>query len=497
MRRHRRTGERLRDRAIGRGLHAAALALSVAAAACAASNGDRLMERRSFAEAEAAYGVELAANPGDRALAEKQRAARLALIREKLTRARAMREEGRPETALAMLDQAVRLESRWAAVLPPDLAQLRDAEIAAAGGVLGTLIQARLDGQQPFGARKRLDSILPRPVHPRLEALRRQAEAAIGAAGRKRCTELGEVHRAEPHLARFLAPYCSSFGVASTPAATPEQRRGLRISGRLENTSDTQHRALEVWLADAFRASPWYAEDAAELTPATVAGSYDASLRRHWVTRHAPYRTVDHAVVRDPAMPWRKARIESESEHLFEYQAEQYDAHYELAATVKLVLGDGLAPLNVEVKQAQNRRAYQHDETFAPAGVRPQRADLPSVSAWLASYLAGKKVAMVRKLRGRWAKAFCSAPQLTLDEAARCALGREWPASVPPVLTAALGPDAELMLDALLPRPTEEEGDAPVGPAKPVRPGKAHDDAEPPPAFEETPRVPSGDVETI
>jgi hypothetical protein len=453
------------------------------------------MQQGAFAEAEAAYAVERAVHPRDPQLPQKQRAAQVELIRQRITGARAMRLAGRRETALSMLDQGLRLQARWSARPSADVLALQDEEIAAADGLLAEVMRPRLDGQQPLGALKRLDDLLPRPVHPRLDPARRRAEAAINAAGRARCTELrARYAAAAPHVARLLASYCGAFGIVERDPPLPEQRRGLRISGRLENVPDAQNRAIETWIAEGFRASPWYAADATELAGAELAGAYDARLERHWVTRVAPYRVHERATVRDPAMPWARTHIDTNVERPYQYEAEQYDAHYELQATIKLDMAEG-PPMLLRLAGSQDRRAFQHNETFEPAGVHPQRADLPSVGAWLDSYLSQRRRSIVRKLRTRWAKSFCATPRFTLDEAARCALGGEWPATLPPILRSALGPETDLMLDNLLLRPSNDpEADA----VKPAGPRKTDDKkTETPPPFEETPAPSHGDIETI
>src|SRR5262249_1071314 len=98
------------------------IAAAVALAGCASSQGDGLMRRGAFAEAEAAYEAELATAPGDRALEAKRDAARTEAVRARLAQARDMRATGHGDAALSMLGEALRLETRWSLQAPPDLA---------------------------------------------------------------------------------------------------------------------------------------------------------------------------------------------------------------------------------------------------------------------------------------------------------------------------------------------------------------------------------------
>ena len=70
----------------------------------------------------------------------------------------------------------------------------------------------------------------------------------------------------------------------------------------------------------------------------------------------------------------------------------------------------------IRVDWAEKRKAYQHDVTFPPAGIRPRRANLPTVNAWLSARLARKRLAFVRKLETRWSEAFCAGPKFGPEE---------------------------------------------------------------------------------
>ncbi len=260
----------------------------------------------------------------------------------------------------------------------------------------------------------------------------------------------------------------SSGSDFSVPAA-PEQAGGLRVSGRLEHCTDAQQKIVEAWVADVFRDSPWFAADATNMLPLALSGGYNARLERQRVVLNAPYRDVAHSVI-TRGLLGPTATVETESERVFEYEAEQYDARYDLAMTVTLDLGGG-PPLAVAVKRLDNKRAFQHEVSFPRANVYPQRANLPDINTWLTTSLGGKKAPMVRKLRARWVKSYCGRATFSPEEAARCLAARERNPAAERALGGLFGKDAALVVEALMGARAEGQAttDEPKAPGAPKR----------------------------
>ena len=142
----------------------------------------------------------------------------------------------------------------------------------------------------------------------------------------------------------------------------------------------------------------------------------------------------------------------------------------------------------IRVDWAEKRKAYQHDVTFPPAGIRPRRANLPTVNAWLSARLARKRLAFVRKLETRWSEAFCAGPKFGPEEGARCAYGGgKRPAAALAAVAAVFGPDAGPAIDDLLRKRTAPE------PAAETEPDKKADEPDEPTIEEVTP----GNTESI
>ncbi|HVT06536.1 MAG TPA: hypothetical protein VHO67_03725 [Polyangia bacterium] len=383
-------------------------------------------------------------------------------LRAKLEQARALRTSGHGDAALSVLDEALKMEARWAEPLPPDLRARQDEEVAGAADSVEAEIQADLSAGAPLAAQRRVAVLAPLMEQPPLHPARDRLQARLAEAGKTRCRELTGPQKGDtPYLARLLVEYCARVGGAFTAPAPADQARGLLVSGRIAHATDAQQKIVETWLAEVFRASPWYASDAADLSPVTVAGSYDARLERRWVAVTVPYRTTIHSTVtRGIAGLGPTAEVETETERTFEYEAERYDAHYRFDGTLTLQLGPGLA-LVVSVKHGDSKRAFEHDVRFPAANVYPQKANLPDVNAWLTTFLATKRAPMLQKLRARWVTAFCRQTEYSPDEAARCLQAGQRVPQAEHALRAVFGGDTQDVIDGL----TRSRGDERKRPA--------------------------------
>jgi hypothetical protein len=382
-------------------------------------------------------------------------ATRETTLRAKLEQARALRSSGHGAAALSLLDDELKMEARWGVTPYGELRALRDAEIAGAAETVDAAIRADLKDGAPLAAQARAAALEPLVQQPPLRPLADEMHARIAEAGKKRCDELAGRQKGDtPYLARLLADYCARVGGAFQAPPPPEQRGGLRVSGRLAHTTDAQHHIVEAWLAEVFRASPWYAADATELSPVQLGGSFDARLERRRVTITVPYRTVVHSTA-TRGLIGPTVEIDTEVERVFEYEAERYDARYGLDATLTVEVGAS-PPLVVGVKHTDTKRAFEHDVRFPEANVYPQRANLPDINSWLTAFLASKRTPMLRKLRGRWVQAFCSAARFTPEEAARCLQAGQRVPAAEKALAAVFGADAEAVVENVT-RPRADE----------------------------------------
>jgi hypothetical protein len=460
-------------------------------AGCATSEGDADLKRGAYEEAASSYDAQLRATPGDQALEQKRATARAGALRAKLERARDLRTSGHGEAALSVLNEALRLETKWSLTPEGDVRALRDGEVAGARETALAAVRAELGAGAPLAADGRAKGLAPLLDQAALRPIGEAMAAEIAAAGKTRCAELAAQQKGEtPHVARLVADYCARIGGTFTAPVPPEQTRGLRVSGRLKNATEAEHQIVEAWLADVFRASPWFAADAENLSTLQLGGAYNARLERRRVVLNVPYRMVTHSTITREGMLGLgpTATVETESERVFEYEAEQYDARYGLDATLTLDLGAG-PPLVVTINHVENKRAYEHGTTFAPANVYPQHARLPDINTWLTTFLGTKRTPMMRKLRARWVSAYCAGKRFSPEEAARClTAGQRLPAAEKALATV-FGGDTQAVVENLTrPRaderkPGEDEktpGEKPTAPA-------------PKPDIEEVPRSGAGE----
>ncbi len=292
---------------------------------------------------------------------------------------------------------------------------------------------------------------------PPLNPVRDRLRARLAEAGQVRCRELtGRQKGDTPYLARLLVDYCARVGGTFTAPAPPEQTRGLRVSGRIAHATEAQRKIVETWLAEVFRASPWYASDGADLSPVTLDGSYDARLERRWVAVTVPYRTVIHSTV-TRGLLGPTADVDTETDRTFEYEAERYDARYGFDGTLTFEGAPG-PQLVVTVKHGESKRAFEHDVRFPPANVYPQKANLPDVNSWLTTFLGTKRTPMLRKLRARWVTAFCGRTTYSPDEAARCLQAGQRVPQAEQALRAVFGGDTQAVVETLTqPRSDERQ----------------------------------------
>jgi len=402
-------------------------------------------------------------------------------LRAKLEQARALRTSGHGGAALSVLDEELKMEARWGVAPDGELRALRDAEIAGAGESVDAEINADLNNGAPLAAQKRAAVLAPLIQQPALQPIGARMRARLAEAGKNRCGELTAQQKGDTlYLARLLVDYCARVGSSFNAPPAPDQTHGLRVAGRLAHATDPQHKIIEAWLADVFRASPWYAADAAELSSVQLGGAYDASLERRRVTLSVPYRTVIHSTVSREFGP--TAEVDTLTERIFEYEAERYDAHFGLNVTLTMDVGSG-PPLIVNVKQADARRAFEHDVRFPAANVYPQRANLPDVNAWLTSFLASKRTPLLRKLRARWVKAFCGQARFAPEEAARCLQAGQRVPAAEKALAAVFGGDVQAVIEEVTRARADERKPEPG--SKPAVP--------PTPEVEEVPQPTAGE----
>lgn len=138
-------------------------------------------------------------------------------------------------------------------------------------------------------------------------------------------------------------------------------------------------------------------------------------------------------------------------DRIFSYSARELRGEYDASWTVQITLVEGAQPMVLKGGGSASRKGYDHDVTFAPAGVHPQHDVLMTHDGWFLVQLGEMEKTFQEASAQHWKRTYCQSPSFTEEEAARCAWERT--GGYPPGVRAALAKvygadvDAALKLD--------------------------------------------------
>lgn len=140
---------------------------------------------------------------------------------------------------------------------------------------------------------------------------------------------------------------------------------------------------------------------------------------------------------------------------LFTYQAIKHDGVYRANMQVRASFEPSTRPVESRVQHEEQATAYEHDMSFAPAGVRPERGALPAPTTFRARQLTELAHTFGKDLDRAWVAQMCTDAVVSLEAAARCAHARPRPvpAAVQARLVELFGEEPDLVL--ALPRVKE------------------------------------------
>lgn len=140
---------------------------------------------------------------------------------------------------------------------------------------------------------------------------------------------------------------------------------------------------------------------------------------------------------------------------VFRYPAMKHEGRYQATFFVRVDVGSGVRPIEARASAEDARFAHEHDAEFAPAGVHPERASLPSAMSWRQQQRERLRAELLKSLDDGWKGSFCNEAVDSIEEAARCARAR--PKPVPQAVRSKIeelfGDDPDRIL--ALPRPGE------------------------------------------
>ncbi len=294
---------------------------------------------------------------------------------------------------------------------------------------------------------------------------------------------------------------------------------GVAISGGILGTPPNEQVELERAISAALEGSVWFTATTDARATALVQGSVSASfakepteLTRSWTesvpyeatetyeeavqvpyidtetyTEQIPYTAyedrletcrpprkglcnVSHPVTRyrteQRTREVRKTRTEYQQRtrivtryrdepRIFRYPAMKHQGRYQATFFVRIDVGSGVRPIEARASAEDVQVAHEHDAEFPPAGVHPERAQLPSAMSWRQQQRKRLETDLFASLENGWKLSFCNEAVSSIEEAARCARARPDPApnAVRSKVEELFGDDPDRIL--ALPRPGE------------------------------------------
>ncbi|RKH06453.1 hypothetical protein D7V97_22525 [Corallococcus sp. CA053C] len=451
-----------------------------AVTACSSLRGkaNDLAEKGRFVEAAELYVKVVEDSPNDPELRSSLDDLRWRGLSQLLTQARQARVEGRDEDAELNLEQFLTYRKKWSSKLDGGMESSLLEEMGGTHRHLRQLISEQAKRGNALTAEAHLNRKRALLAYAEMAPIRRDVEEAVQQGGAATCDRLKqEPSNGTAHWAELVARYCRHYHQDAPKAALFPEALGVPVwQVSVDGISNDVVKYLMSRLSGAFESSPWYAEASPRRPPLTIEGSFSeertsqpVSLSAPWTeqvpytahedrtaTAEVPY-TVEESYVDKGEMKKRlvtqKKTVEytttvevtkyREVQRSFEYRALRRGVEYHFAVVAQAVLQEQHAPLAVKAERSLSASGYEHNITFDPGHVRPEKFSQPSKEGFLDGELRGYEQTFSQTLLARWQDSFCKAPALTREEAARCARGGvELPVPARQALADTLGEDA-------------------------------------------------------
>lgn len=480
----------------------------VLVAACATTKGraDDLYDQGRFLEAAELYDQIARENPSDVEAKVRRTRARNGALRVQLAYVTKVRLAGQREIAAQQLQKLFQLRDSWRMNTEPAIAKLLETELVEVGTWLEGVVANRVRTAGPLVGESIALQFQELFAHPELDKWRASIGLAIETAGRDVCSRIAPT-TTTPYWSWIANRYCSHFNIrAVEPMRLPNLRAGLAVTGSVQNTASGESERMRIALANAFKASVWYAPDGATPVRATLTGAVAAKFDSRSVTRTADYTEqipyTDHETVQEAyEEPYTDTEYYTEQVPHTEYRSESYSCgdstctrsvpetvyrsesrtrtvtkyrtqyrpvtrpvtryrtenrtytyagveHYgRYQSNLRLVVAADLDGLIAQVDQNVTESGFETDASFSPAGVYPQTANLTSAETFVANEERRLVAELHARLQALYAARYCRDSEFTLEAAARCAyLGMD---AVPPqahkVLHAQFGEDLQYL----------------------------------------------------
>jgi hypothetical protein len=389
----------------------------------------------------------------------------------------AFRASGHTEAALAALDHLLKqVASRGGAeALAPATRAAFERELEASRAFVSGIGAKDAGEGHPLAAEAELARLAPLLAHPELAEATKTAAGHAREVGRATCARIqASVSPDTPHWGLGVSRYCDHFGVAFTAPPLAAGVSKVDVQGAVVGMTPAQNQLLSARIGDWFAKSLWYEPTGLATARASLRGKIESSFQHQTVPQHVSY--TDEIETSSSAYAWGTnitkgtyvtGSSKTEMDRVYTYDAEEHRGHYGLTANVSLDVG-AAGPLTFTLQKVENLKAYEHDNTFAKAGVRPSHETVPSTDEWLRGQLDRMEARVILHLNRKFVTSTCGAETESLEAAARCVLVGQTPAAVVRALSEAIGEDAQRLGPILHPPPPAPPAEKPrPRPAKP------------------------------
>ncbi len=269
----------------------ALVALAIAACTSVRDRAETAYFQGDYRTAEALFDKLVRAHPNDARARQRRTQARDAVLREMLVATRTARAHHETRKAIELLGELLDQRAAWKMTIQPPSARALAAEVGAAGNDISleidrAIVRGPLVAEAQFARRAHL------LAYADFGGRGRSMRNRVRAVGRARCGALAdETSTATPAWSWLVDRYCTHFGADVDIARAPIQglRSGLVVEGAIHGLRDDEAVTFSSTLANAFRATAWYAADGDGPLHATVTGTIGARYSQQPISMSAPW----------------------------------------------------------------------------------------------------------------------------------------------------------------------------------------------------------------
>ncbi|HEY4056595.1 MAG TPA: tetratricopeptide repeat protein [Kofleriaceae bacterium] len=472
--------------------------------------GDELYSQGKYAEAAEVYDQALKKDPGDNELTTKRLKARNASLRVVLQEAWNARQAGQMDAAVGKVDELLARREAWQMPFEPAIGAAATTEISAVGAYAQNEVTNRARTMGPMIGGTLATHFEPLLAHSELAQYRVATAEALLSAGRDACRKLVGTAKS-PYWTWVVDRYCQR--VANKPITVPQLPyllSDLDVVGGVRGATRAEQAATYDLLAEAFRASVWYAGEGAPTLHGEVSGTINSQFDAQPTTKTVQYtveipytayedysvsyqepyedtesyseqvpettyttesyscgdstctrsvpQTTYHTDYKTRTVTKYRTAYKTEQRAVTKYRTEYRTFDYDVVersgrykSQLRIVLGPQVDRVVAEISGNFSESGVDHDVTFTPAGITPSRANLTTAEEFVAREQHRLAEELTKKLDAKYSARFCNQTQWSLEDAAQCAYldASAMPPAAQNVIEKAVGPDAQLLGEIL------------------------------------------------